>query len=305
MSRPLRSTPTPASRDLIATTSRSACERRIGTQCLRFLPLAHSLSRPWRPSTPIAPSTLAFSRSVQEPQTGLTPPLRRTPPGQERGHPPGSSRGKKQGPRFRCQPNLFDASTTTLNQVTPGQALLERLPGPHLTQSSHAFSLSLSTTVFSQRTTGWFSARPRRADAGGPTSLHLSHDTAYESYLLHDASFSVRDTRFTATTGRSAPVPRIGTQPLTASTAWGSPVHNRPQARSPLAGREHAATGSHVPHRSPDQARAASMPDTTWPVSRHPPGSSRSSGSAPVSMSSFPFRHVISGSLTFAFLADT
>ena len=80
-----------------------------------------------------------------------------------------------------------------------------------------------------------------------------------------------------------------------------STPRNRPRARQPLAGRGRAATGSHVPHRSPDQARAASMPDTTWPVSRHPPGSSRSSGSAPVSMSSLPFRHVISGSLTFAF----
>jgi hypothetical protein len=32
---------------------------------------------------------------------------------------------------------------------------------------------------------GRFDAYPRRADAGGPTSLHLSHSTAYERYLLH------------------------------------------------------------------------------------------------------------------------
>ena len=55
-----------------------------GTQCLRFPPLAHSLSPPVeltrRPGRPL--STLAFSRSVQEPQTRLTPPSRRAPPGQ-------------------------------------------------------------------------------------------------------------------------------------------------------------------------------------------------------------------------------
>src|ERR1019366_4667006 len=55
-----------------------------GTQCLRFLPLARSLSPPVeltrRPGRPLSP--LAFSRSVQEPQTRLTPPSRRAPPGQ-------------------------------------------------------------------------------------------------------------------------------------------------------------------------------------------------------------------------------
>jgi len=40
---------------------------------------------------------------VQEPQTGLTPPLRRAPPGQEQlGDPPDSSREQQQNPRFRC-----------------------------------------------------------------------------------------------------------------------------------------------------------------------------------------------------------
>ena len=102
----------------------------------------------------------------------------------------------------------------------------------------------------------------------------------------------------TPTTRRSAPVPRIGTRPLTVSAAWGSPFHERPQARTaPLAARGRGTTGSHVPHRSPDQARAASMPDTARPAGRHPPRSSRDSGSAPVSMPSTQFRHVISGSL--------
>jgi len=103
VSRPLRSTATPASSGISATTGRSAGERRIGTQCLWFLP-RHAPSRgPWGQQAPDAVSALAFSRSVQEPQTGLTPPLRRTPPGQEHGHPPGSSRRENQDPRFRCR----------------------------------------------------------------------------------------------------------------------------------------------------------------------------------------------------------
>jgi hypothetical protein len=104
--------------------------------------LARSLSPPVvltrRPGRPLP--ALAFSRSVQEPQTRLTPPPRRAPPGQQRGRPPGSSRRMKQDLRFRCHLNLFDASTTHTRPRTTGRALLERLPGPHLTGSSPAFS---------------------------------------------------------------------------------------------------------------------------------------------------------------------
>src|SRR5450755_4515749 len=32
---------------------------------------------------------------------------------------------------------------------------------------------------------------------------------------------------------------------------------------------------SHVPCKAADQAHAASTPDTAWPTTRHPPGSSR------------------------------
>ncbi len=47
------------------------------------------------------------------------------------------------------------------------------------------------------------------------------------------------------------------------------------------------ATGSHVPCKSQDHARATSTPDTTWPVNRLPPDSSRDSKAFPVSMSPF------------------
>jgi hypothetical protein len=49
------------------------------------------------------------------------------------------------------------------------------------------------------------------------------------------------------------------------------------------ADRSIGATGSHVPCKSPSQARAAYMPDAVWAVSRLPPGLSRSPGLAPVS----------------------
>src|SRR6266851_4189170 len=63
---------------------------------------ARSLSRPEGQTGPetAAISTLAFSRSVQEQQTRLTP------------------RGKE-GPPVSVPSQLFDASTTTPSQVTP------------------------------------------------------------------------------------------------------------------------------------------------------------------------------------------
>src|SRR4051794_1178214 len=140
ISRPLDSTATPASSGFTATTGRSASERRVGTHCLRFPPLAGSLSRPWRPATPVAVSTLAFSRSVPEPQTRLTPPSRRAPPGQ--------SSGTRQAHHKRtARPLAFDATSillTTPQQRTPTREsragrFLERLPGPHLTRSTPPF----------------------------------------------------------------------------------------------------------------------------------------------------------------------
>jgi hypothetical protein len=46
-----------------------------------------------------------------------------------------------------------------------------------------------------------------------------------------------------------------------------------------------------------DQAHATCMPDTTWPINGHPPGSSRSRLVTPVSMSLRSSRHVNSGRL--------
>src|SRR5512132_1435417 len=86
-------------------------------------------------------------------------------------------------PQQRTPPGTSRPSASGTSSWSPPDAI------------KRAVSLSLTTTVFNQRSTGWFSAHPRKADAGGPTSLHLSHSTAYERCLLHDTSFDVRDTR--------------------------------------------------------------------------------------------------------------
>ena len=65
-------------------------------------------------------------------------------------------------------------------------------------------------------------------------------------------------------------MPRIGTLPLAVSAAWGSPLDGR-AGRSPRPTAAFETTGSHVPHQSLSQARATSMPDTAWAVSRSPP----------------------------------
>src|SRR5450756_825231 len=93
--------------------------------------------------------------------------------------------------------------------------------------------------------------------------------------------------RITATTGESASAPRVGTQPLTDSAAWGSPSRvpaptRYPWVRTP----RYRDAPSHVPDESLDQAHAACMPDTTWAVSGYLPDSSRSKDPPPVLMSS-------------------
>src|SRR6266581_859695 len=75
---------------------------------------------------------------------------------------------------------------------------------------------------------------------------------------------------FIATTRRSAPVSRIGTQPLAVSAAWGSPLDSR-AGRSPRPTVAFEATGSHVLYQSLSQARATSMPYTAWAVSSSSP----------------------------------
>src|SRR6266851_8946441 len=86
---------------------------------------------------------------------------------------------------------------------------------------------------------------------------------------------------FSTTTSRSAGVPGDGTQSLTGSPLGTLPV-TCPRAggvRARLLFRAEAA----------DRARVVSMPDTAWPVSGHPPDSSRDHPYIPVLMSPVRF----------------
>src|SRR4051794_36791703 len=70
-----------------------------------------------------------------------------------------------------------------------------RLPDPHLTPRRAPFPRSLTTTVFSQRSTRRFEASPRKAAPKGQL-LHLPNSIInHESRLPHRTPFDVRDTR--------------------------------------------------------------------------------------------------------------
>ena len=109
MTRPLGSTPTAPSRGFAATTSRSAGTPRDGTHCLHGFSRSATPSR--HPPSWTAVSRRAFPRSVQKPQTGLTSPTCRTPPGQNSGHPPDSSRADLLHPGFDATLLSNDTST--------------------------------------------------------------------------------------------------------------------------------------------------------------------------------------------------
>src|SRR5262249_41576387 len=90
MSRPLRSTPITGASSLLPAGPPARPHRSS------MPPISCCLPPSLSPPPPIpqrgAVSSRAFPRSTQKPQTRLTPPACRTPPGQEHGHPPDSSR---------------------------------------------------------------------------------------------------------------------------------------------------------------------------------------------------------------------
>ena len=67
----------------------------------------------------------------------------------------------------------------------------------------------------------------------------------------------------------------------------------------------HRRPGSHVPHKSQIELRAAYTPDAAWAVSVHPPSLSRKIGQPPVLTSPTLFRRFRSGSLALASLNRT
>ena len=147
MSRPLRSTSTPASRGFTATTSRSASERRDwysmpAVTAFGTLPLA--TLEAYDPGR-------RYQRSPSHvPCKSRRPGSRRLYAGHHLARTRDTRQTQSQGTE-RPPVSMPFASSRRLKQRTPSthRELLERLPGPHLTRSSRAFSPTLTTTVFS------------------------------------------------------------------------------------------------------------------------------------------------------------
>ena len=158
-----------------------------GTRCLRFQPRHTPSRRPGaklhhlhRPNSIDARLLTFRAKAADQAHAACTPDT--TWPVD--GHPPGSSRENSPAPRFRCHLKL----TTHQRRHPTSPGALERLPGPHLTRSSHAFSLTLTTTVFSQRSSGRFDAYPRRSTPKGQRSF-ISRTAPLQRVSLHDISF--------------------------------------------------------------------------------------------------------------------
>jgi len=88
----------------------------------------------------------------------------------------------------------------------------------------------------------------------------LATEQARMARLLRSARIT-RHHRYYETVRPCAPRPVLN--PLRLTTSWSAPSRPGTSGRVTF-----ETTGSRVPRRSPDQARATYMPDTTWAVSR-------------------------------------
>src|SRR5450755_3848045 len=119
---------------------------------------------------------------MQPQQTRITPPLRRTPLSQNSGHPPSSIPVMDRGPLVSMSSEPFDASTATLGWTSHPNDFRNvfLVTSPYLARSSRAFSIPLTTTVFSQCRAWWFRICPRGPILEGrifapPSATQLRH----------------------------------------------------------------------------------------------------------------------------------
>ena len=151
---------------------------------LRTGPPARHLAVPYGPRPPVttdpqedtAPSHVPY----RERQAGLTSPPCRTPPGQS-----ACTRQTHPGTR-NTAPVLMPSVLLTTRQQRFACA---RLPDPHLTPLTTPFPRSLTTTVFSQRSTRRFEASPRRATPKGLPSSPVQHHFRNSSYMEAPSMF--------------------------------------------------------------------------------------------------------------------
>ena len=168
-----------------------------GTQCLRFPPSARSLSRPWRPTTPVAAidaRLLTFrARAADQAHAAFTPGTAWPVIG-----PPARLITREQPDPPLSMPPRFMLTTPQQRTPTPDTRagrFLERLPGPHLTRSSAPSPCRSPRRSSANAAQGGLTPAPegRRRRANKPPSL--AQHRLYEDVSYMTSSFSVRDTR--------------------------------------------------------------------------------------------------------------
>ena len=145
---------------------------------LRVLPAWDAPSH--RPQAVV--SGCAFPRSVQKQQTRLTSPSCRTPSGQSAG-----TRQTPPGPLESVPVLMPPVYVTARHQRSPHRGLHTVFLVPTW-RISCAFSTSLTTTVFSQRSRWRFEASPRRAAPKGQPSSLAQH--RFQEPRLHQQLLS-------------------------------------------------------------------------------------------------------------------
>ena len=137
----------------------------------------------------MAVSGHAIPRSARKPQARLAPPLRRAPPGQQSGQPPGSSQANPKNlvsmPPYRI--------TTLSNGESLSGLLMQRLPDPHLTHL---------VRLFPHRSPRWPSASAAEGGLKPPPEGRLRRACNPSSFAQHrsrslnqQATSSVRGTQ--------------------------------------------------------------------------------------------------------------
>ena len=196
MSRPLGSTATPASSDFTATTGRSASERRDRYS----MPPVSAVGR-----LPLA-TLEAYDPGRQYRRSPSHVPCKSRRPGSRRlhaGHRLASHRDTRQAhPGRTARPPGFDATSIDANDASTAHPTPVPGAGPSGTSSwsppdasKRAFSLSLTTTVFSQRSTGWFDASPRRATPEGQQASISRTAPCQKALSTNRTPLHVRGTR--------------------------------------------------------------------------------------------------------------
>jgi hypothetical protein len=172
MSRPLRSARITRASPLL----RAGPPARAATvlSASRFLPpgALPLASAPSRAQCQHAPSRV----SARKPQTGLAPPARRAPPGQQYGHSARLIPGRALSPRFRCR-LLLPALQRWFTRV--------RLPGPRLTALTPPFPHRSAPQSSARAPCGGLTPPPagRRRRATKPSSHVQQHIKQIVSYL--------------------------------------------------------------------------------------------------------------------------